>query len=132
MPTTNQQIVQQLFDNYLHGNIPAMFALMDSSIVWIEPGAPEVGWGGTFSGFDGVKKMLVLEAEMLKVTAFNIKNFLTNDTMVTVLGNDSANVVSTGKSYTTEWTMTFTLVNEKITRVETCMDTNAIAKAFLP
>ena len=127
---TNTQIIETLFANYGKQDIPAVLAVMDDNITWIEPGAPGVPFGGTYKGHAGVLEMFKKEGEMVKVTSFTPETFFANGDMVVVLGADSASVISTGKSYTTEWTMAFTLSNGKITEVQTYMDTNAIAQAF--
>jgi uncharacterized protein len=128
---TNTQIIEELFANYGKQDIPAVLAAMADDITWVEPGAPGVPFGGTYKGHTGVLEMFKKEGEMVKVTSFTPETFFAHDNMVVVLGADSANVIATGKSYTTEWTMAFTLNGGKITQVQTYMDTNAVAKAFL-
>jgi uncharacterized protein len=128
---TNTQIIETLFAHYAKHDIAAIMAELDEAVTWIEPGAPGVPFGGTYKGHAGVLEMFKKEAEMVKVTSFTPETFFANGDMVVVLGADSANVIATGKSYTTEWTMAFTLKNGKVTQVQTYMDTHAIAKAFL-
>ena len=127
----NEQIVKQLFTSYLKGDLAGVIGLLDPSVVWLEPGAPDIPFAGTFTGLPDVEKMLGMEAQLLKVTSFVPKAYFSNDNIVLVVGADSANVPSTGKGYSTDWTMEFTLANGKIIRVQTFMDTNAIAKAFV-
>ncbi|MEO5648057.1 MAG: nuclear transport factor 2 family protein [Chitinophagaceae bacterium] len=127
----NEQIVQQLFTSYLKGDLTGVVALLDPAVVWLEPGSPDIPFAGTFTGLTNVEKMLGMEGQLLKVTSFVPKAYFSNENIVIVLGADSANVLATGKSYSTDWTMEFTLANGKIIRVQTFMDTNAIAKAFV-
>jgi ketosteroid isomerase-like protein len=131
MNQANEQIIKTLFQYYGQQNMQGVMSLMDPSVTWIEPGAPDVPFGGTYTGVAGLEQMFGKEGAMVKVTSFTPTTFFSNDTMVIVLGSDSANVVSTGKAYSTDWTMAFTLNNGKITKVQTYMDTNAIAKAFV-
>lgn len=130
--TENEHIVHQMFENYLKGDVAGVFALLDPEILWVEPGETgDIPFSGVYSGFAGIETMFAREAKVLKVTSFKPKSFFSNDDMVVVLGEDSANVIPTGKSYTTQWSMAFTLANGKITRVMVYMDTHAIAKAFV-
>jgi ketosteroid isomerase-like protein len=131
MNPSNEQLIKALFADYAKGDMAAVMAMMDPAIQWIEPGYPDVPFGGTYTGIKGISEMFGKQAQMLKIVSFAPKAFFSNDTMVIVLGSDSAEVISTKKVYSTDWTMAFTLSNGKITNVETYMDTNAIAKAFV-
>jgi ketosteroid isomerase-like protein len=52
--------------------------------------------------------------------------------MVVVLGSDTAEVIATGKSYTSTWVQAFTLQDSKILHVQVYFDTLTIANAFHP
>jgi ketosteroid isomerase-like protein len=49
-----------------------------------------------------------------------------------VLGHDIAEVIATGKTYSTEWVQAFTFKDGKIIHVQVYIDTKLIADAFLP
>ena len=52
--------------------------------------------------------------------------------MVVVLGYDTAEVIATGKYYTSTWVQAFTLKDSKIIHVQAYFDTLTIAHAFHP
>ncbi len=128
----NEHIVKQFYNNILEGNVQAAMAQLDEDILWVEPGAPEVPFGGSYKGLLGIGQMLTSEHKLVQLKNFTPTNYFGAHDLVVVLGSDSAAVLTTGKSYSTDWTMFFTLSNGKITKVQTYMDTNAIAKAFMP
>ena len=127
----NEQIVKQFYSCMLEGNSAGAMALVDEYIVWIEPGAPDVPFGGVYNGLSGIGKMFSSEAKSVQLKNFIPRNYFSDQNLVVVLGSDSATVLSTGKTYSTDWTMFFTITEGKISMVQTYMDTNAIAKAFI-
>ena len=129
---TNEKIIKQFYQSVVAGDVATAMSLLDEYVIWIEPGAPDVLFGGVYNGLAGIQKMLQTEHKDVQLKNFIPKNYFSSQNLVVVLGTDTATVLSTGKTYTTDWTMFFTIVNGKITMVQTYMDTNAIAKAFIP
>lgn len=128
----NEQLVKQFYTYILEGNNAAAIALLDEYIVWIEPGAPDVPFGGVYNGIAGIGRMFQSESKSVQLKNFIPRNYFSAQNLVVVLGSDTATVLTTGKTYSTDWTMFFTISDGKISMVQTYMDTNAIAKAFLP
>ena len=127
--TENDRIVRQFYNWALDQN-PDFMTLLDEFIIWIEPGAPDVPFGGVYNGHAGVGAMLQSETNSLHLKGLIPKTYFASQNLVVVLGSDSATVLTTGKTYTTDWAMFFTILDGKISMVQTYMDTNAIAKAF--
>ena len=132
MTPNNESIVKSMFKNYLEKNIPGVMALFDPNIVWIEPGAPHVPFAGTYKGLKGIEEMFGKEAEMVSVKSFVPQKYFSNGSQVVVLGEDTAVVKTTGKTYQSEWAIVFSLENGKIIQVQTYMNTVDIALAFQP
>ncbi len=130
--TSNEHTVKQFYTYCLEGNMESAMALLDEYIIWIEPGAPDVPFGGVYNGHNGVAKMFQSEYKTVQLKNFIPRNYFSSQNLVVVLGSDSATVLSTGKTYSTDWTMFFTFSDGKISMIQTYMDTNAIAKAFVP
>lgn len=127
------ECIQNLFAAYGRADMHTVLAAMDDNIKWIEPGDPAaIPFSGIFNGKTEVIGMFGIEHNLLKLTSFNPTTFYENNDSVVVLGNDSAIVLATQKSYTTEWTMVFTFSAGLISRVQVYMDTLAIARAFKP
>jgi ketosteroid isomerase-like protein len=128
----NVQIVQDVYRNFGEKNVPGVLAHFDKNVVWMRPDAPEIPFCGTYNGHEGMIKFLTLVSQTIKMTSFVPKQFLSSGDTVAVMGEDSANVISTGKSYTTHWIQVFVLKDKKIVQGRAYIDTLQIAKAFQP
>ena len=129
---SNLQIIQQLYKNFAAGNMPDVLAAFDKDIVWIRPGEPDIPFAGKFVGMEGLAKMFALQSSSIKIKSFVPEKFCANEDTVVVLGNDTVEVIPTSKSYHTDWVQAFTLRGGLITEVMVYIDSNAIARAFLP
>lgn len=128
----NIQIVQEVYHHFGKSDISAMLAHFDEDVIWVRPGEPEIPFSGTFKGHEGLGKFFHLVAQNVRIKEFLLKNFLSNEDTVAVIGEDSADVIPTGKSYTTYWTQVFTFKDGKIIYGRAYIDTLEIAKAFRP
>jgi len=129
---TNQQIIEQVYWNFAEGNMQKVLSFFDPGITWVRPGGPAIPFAGTFRGYEGLGKMFALQTAAIKLKTFLHQKICTNDDTVVVLGNDTVNVISTGKTYSSDWVQAFTLKDRKIIHVQVYMDTKTIADAFSP
>jgi ketosteroid isomerase-like protein len=128
----NIQIVQDVYKNFGERNVPGVLAHFDKDVVWMRPDAPEIPFCGTYNGHEGMIKFFTLVSQTIKMDSFVPSQFLSNGETVVVMGEDSAHVISTGKSYTTYWIQVFVLKDKKIVLGRAYIDTLQIAKAFQP
>lgn len=128
----NVQIVQDVYKNFEQGNVPGILAHFDKQVVWERPGAPDIPFCGTFNGHEGMIKFLKLVSQAIKVNSFVPKKFLGDADTVVAMGEDTAQVISTGKNYATHWIQVFILKDQKIVQGRAYIDTLQIAKAFQP
>src|SRR5512138_1413857 len=128
----NVQIVQQVYKYFGEKNVPAILSLFDKDVVWERSGAPDIPFSGTFNGHEGLIKFFTLVAQSVKISEFSPKKFLRNEDTVAVIGDDEAEVISTGKKYKTHWIQTFTLKDGKVIHGRAYIDTLQIARAFQP
>lgn len=128
----NVQIVQQVYKYFGEKNVPGILSHFDKDVIWERPGAPDIPFSGTFNGHDGLIKFLTLVSQSVKISEFSPKKFLSDQDMVAVIGEDEAEVVSTGKKYKTHWLQAFTLKDGKIIHGRVYIDTLQIARAFQP
>jgi ketosteroid isomerase-like protein len=131
MDQNNQHIIEQAYKYFAEGNMAGVLSSFSKDIVWIRPGAPFIPFAGTFNGLDEVIKMFAIQNETIKIKSFVPEKICTNENTVVVLGHDEAEVIETGKSYTSDWVQAFTLENQKIIFVRVFMDTKLIADAFV-
>ncbi|MGN6531276.1 MAG: nuclear transport factor 2 family protein [Ginsengibacter sp.] len=131
METNNQQIIEQMYNDFASGNIPAVLACFSKDVIWRRPGAPFIPFSGTFTGMDEVMKMFEIQNKALKMKSFVPDKICTNEDTVAVIGHDEAEVIETGKTYAADWVQAFTFEKGKIIYVQVFMDTKLMADAFL-
>ena len=128
----NIQLIQQMYKDFASGNMPAVLSTFDKDVVWIRPGEPAIPFAGVFKGMEGLAKMFSLVAQSVKIKAFHPKIILGNDDTVVVIGEDDADVIATGKSYTSQWVYVYTIKDKRITHVQVYIDTLELSEAFKP
>jgi hypothetical protein len=128
----NLQVIQQMYKDFGAGNLPAVLAVFDKDVVWIRPGEPDIPFAGEFKGIEGLTKMFTIVAQTVKIKKFTPKQFLSSGDTVAVIGEDQADVIATGKSYSSEWVYVYYLKDNKIVNVQVYIDTLEIAAAFKP
>ena len=128
----NLQIVKEVYRLFGEKNIPVLLSHFDKDIEFVRPGNSDIPFAGTFKGIDGLVKMFTIIAQSIRLKTFVPEKFFANENMVVVLGSDSAEVIATGRSYTSTWVQAFTLKNSKIVHVQAYFDTLVIAHAFHP
>lgn len=128
----NVQIVQQVYKAFSEGNVAAVLSFFDKDVEWIRPGEPDIPFSGTFKGIKEMGKFFTLVAQNVRIKEFYPKQFFSNGDTVVVIGEDTAEAIPTGKSYTTHWVQVFTLKDQKIIHGRAFIDTLQVAKAFQP
>lgn len=128
----NLQIIQQMYRNFGEKNMEAVLSAFDKDVVWVRPGESVIPFSGVFKGIEGLVKMFTIISQTVKINSLVPQKILVQDDTVAVIGSDTADVIATGKSYTSEWVYLYTLKNEKIIHVQVYIDTLELAKAFQP
>jgi ketosteroid isomerase-like protein len=131
MNISNQQIIEQMFNNYAAGNMAAVLSCFDKDIIWERPGAPFIPFSGIFKGIEEVTRMFAIQATTISLQKFLPEKICINDDTVVVIGRDIANVIETGKTYSTDWVQAYIFKDEKIIEVQVYLDTKAITDAFV-
>ena len=126
----NLQIIQQMYKNFGEKNMAAVLNSFDKEVVWIRPGEGAIPFPGTYKGMEGLANMFSIIAQTVKINSFIPKKFLAQDDVVVVLGEDSAEVIATGKYYKSEWVYVYKLKDEKIIHVQVYIDTLELSHAF--
>ncbi len=128
---SNQKIIEDMYRNYASGSMAAVLSCFDKDVIWKRPGAPSIPFSGVFKGIDEVMKMFAILSTTLSIKKFEPEKICTNEDTVVVMGYDLADVISTGKSYSTEWAHVFTLKDGKIINVNVFLDTKTVSEAFM-
>jgi ketosteroid isomerase-like protein len=84
MGSTNVEIVRQAYDDFAHGNIPAVFAVLDPAITWHVPGHGPLS--GDYTGHDQVGGFFRHTMDLSGgVFSIDVHSVLSDDDVVVVL-----------------------------------------------
>ena len=110
----NVQRIQELYNSFGRGDVPAILELLTDDVVWYDPGPPEVPHAGRYSGREGVGQFFASIGETLEIDEFAPTEFLAQGDRVVALGSLHARVKETGHSYDNEWATVCTLRDGKV------------------
>jgi uncharacterized protein len=126
----NLRIVQQAYEAFGRGDLPAMLALLTEDVEWQHPEIENVPWAVSVRGKDAVSGFFAAIAKSVDIEKFEPLQFIAEGDRVVVLGRESVRVKSTKRAYSTEWAHSFTLRDGKISAFREYTDTNQVAAAF--
>jgi len=128
----NIAIVQDAFDNFLKGNIPAILDICTPDVDWGAHENPTVPYAKAYYGKDGVSEFFATLAGSVEYTQFEPKEFFAAGDKVFVRGYNKATVKSTGQTYAHDFLMEFSLQDGKISSFFAWVDSRDQAEAFQP
>lgn len=132
-PASNVELVRQL----LSGPPPDAAGLpafaekwLDASITLTYPGASPIAFAGEWKGRQGVVDFMSTFHQHVEVERMDVGSFDGAADDVFVRGVTRGRVRRTGKTYTSNWLLVWTVKGGKISRMLEYHDTQAIASAF--
>ncbi len=128
--TTNTQIVQTTYEKFGSGDLEGLLSFLAENISWTTPVVQNSPLGGNRAGLAAVREFFTLLPAHENMTVFEPREFIAQGDKVAVLGSFTATVISTGRTYSSEWVHIFTLSDGKITDFLELFDTAAAEKAF--
>ena len=128
----NRQVVQNLFEAFGRGDIPALLGTLSADVDWQIFGPDSVPYFGPHRGHDGVTDFFVKVGSNVEFEFLVPREFIAQGDKVVVLGDERGRVKSTRREFENQWAMVFTLKEGKITRFRSYEDTSAVAGAFDP
>jgi ketosteroid isomerase-like protein len=130
--STNAELVQSFYDNFLAGDIDAVLELLSPDFVIVYSGPSIIPSAGTWNGHDGFRgwAQTVLRGH-LPPESVNIEDFIVHGDSVVVPGHASLCVKTTGKTCETDFLHWFTGRDGKLTSWRDFYDTYALAQAYI-
>jgi len=129
----NAQLIQSLYAAFGRGDIPTLLEGLSDSVEWTNPVPKDiVPPGGLWVGRQGVADFFTAVGGSLEFLVFEPRDFVAQGDKVVVLGYYEARVKSTGKTYSSEWVMAWTLDNGQVVKFREYADTAAELAAFTP
>lgn len=126
----NLEVVREAYAAVQQGEITRLIEMMADDVTIDLPGPTEIPFAGTYRGKEGAGRFFLALAENAEVQQFEPTEFIADDNIVVVLGREQLTAKPTGRPWTTEWAMVWTVENGKITALREFHETAAIAKAF--
>ena len=129
----NKEIIQKMLAAYQQKDLPGVLNYMADDVVWFTQGDPTaIPYAGTYTGKKEVTGYFELEAKLIKAQSFTPTGLIGADdgAQQVFMAHETVLVNATGKTYETDFSLTFTLNNGLVTHVLSMMDTLAVAKAF--
>ena len=127
---TNVAVVQQAYEAFGRGDIPAFLEFLTGDVEWTTQGPSVIPFAGTFRGREGVEEFFTLLDETLEFEQFEPRKFIGQDDTVVVLGYERDVVKQTGRGFEEEWAHVYTLRDGKIATGLFLEDTAAYVEAL--
>ena len=126
----NTDVVQQGYEAFGRGDIPALLELLTVDVEWTQQGPSVVPFSGTRHGHEGVAEYFSLLDENLDFEQFEPREFVAQDDTVVVLGMERSVMKSTGRTIEQEWAHVYTLRDGKIAKARFFEDSGAYVAAL--
>jgi ketosteroid isomerase-like protein len=126
----NTEIVQKGYECFGNGDIAGLLALFSDDISWTVPEIENAAFAGSRQGKAAVAEFFSLLNEGEDITHFAPTEFLADGDKVVVLGESTATVRSTGKTYSTDWVHIFTVNDGEVTNFLEFFDNATATRAF--
>ncbi len=125
----NTRIVQQAYENFKSGDLPALLDLYSDDIDWRLPRIENMPWFGSRKGREETTEFFQALAEAQDVLTFNPQKFIAQGDTVVALGDYSWRVKATGREFSSDWAHVWTVKNGKLVGFQEYADTAANSKA---
>jgi ketosteroid isomerase-like protein len=127
--TKTLEVVQQAYQAFGRGDVPAILALVADQVDWRFCGSKSLPYTGTFHTREDVGRWFGAIAAVDDVRAFEPREFIAAGDRLTVLGWERTAGRPGGKVFETEWVHVFTVRDGRIIRFWGMYDTEASAAA---
>jgi ketosteroid isomerase-like protein len=126
----NTRVVQQAYQGFQAGDIPAILALMSETIEWRLPEIENVPFSGLRHGREGAGQFFASLAEHQDALRFEPREFVAQGDKVVVLGHYAWKVKRTGRTFECPFVHVFTLQDGRVAAFHEYMDTARAAAAY--
>jgi uncharacterized protein len=123
-------LVQQAYDYFLSGDIPAMLDLLSEDVEWIVPEVEGVPGRGIWHGREQVGQFFQTLDDTQQAQQVELRGFVAQDDTVAALGHYAWHVRSTGREWESDFVHLLTVRDGEVTRFQEYTDTAALGDAF--
>ncbi len=128
-PSSAVYVVQQAYDAFGRGDVPAILALVAEEVFWRFCGPRNLPYTGTFRTRKDVARWFASIPTVDDVQAFEPREFIPAGERLTVLGWERTAARPSGKVFESDWVHVFTVRDGLIVRFWGMYDNEASAAA---
>lgn len=118
-------VVQEAYQAFGRGDIPAILALLADEVEWKIVGSSGIPYEGLRRNAAEVAKFFEQVAQTDEILLFEPREFIEAGEHVVVLGFERGTARAEGNTFESEWVHVFTVRNGKVTRWRGFYDTAA-------
>jgi ketosteroid isomerase-like protein len=126
----NSKLIADLYAAFARGDVPYILERITDDVQFGHSDSPEVPYGGTYEGKDGVKRFFGNVDGAVEVKSFEPKTYLSSGDEVIATGIWSAVARASGNPFTAQWAHRFRVKDGKVTYFHGYEDTAVIAAAL--
>jgi len=117
MERSPKEVVDKMLSAFAAGDIDRIVETVSEDTVWIYHGTQVIP-KGEYRGKDGARKFFANILNGTEVIKFEPEQFIIQDKMVVILGNEHQRVKRSGKELKQKWVQIYTIENALIARME--------------
>jgi len=117
MENSAKQTVNKMFEAFASGNVDKILETVSDDTVWIYHGTQVIP-KGEYSGKDGARRFFEGILNGTEIIKFEPEQFIAEENMVVVLGNEHQKVKRSGRELKQKWVQVYTIENNLIARME--------------
>lgn len=110
-------VVDKMLAAFSDGNVEAIVETVSEDTLWIYHGTQVIP-KGEYRGKEGVRKFFTSILNGTEVLKFEAEQFIIQDNVVVILGNEHQRVKRSGKELKQKWVQIYTVENNLITKME--------------
>jgi ketosteroid isomerase-like protein len=126
----NVKLIRDCFDAFGRGDPGFIVARVSNDVDWRHAGGPEIPYGGTYKGRQGVGDFFTKIGTSLDVLTWEPQHVLPAGDEVVATGRWSAKAKPTGRTFAADWAMVFGVRDGTIVSFRVVEDTAKVAAAF--
>lgn len=128
---SNTEIAKKAYEFFGSGDIAGLLNLYSDDVRWTTPKIENAVYSGSREGKEALVEFFDQLDQAEEFSQFEPKEFIAEGDKVVVLGEFTATVKATGKTYSAEWVHVTTFRDGKITEFQEFFDTGDANKAHL-
>jgi len=127
MVSVSKIVVDKMLAAFSAGDVETILETVSEDTRWIYHGTLVIP-KGEYNGKEGVRKFFTSILNGTEILKFEAEQFIIQDKVVVILGNEHQRVKRSGKELKQKWVQIYTVENNLITRMEEFATSEVIGK----